>query len=193
MKRGVEMFGIPIYRKYRYWNQYRFIDMSFSVIPIYSPHGPASKAGYFVLSAFAHERGILIGCLLLDSVVMWSHDFPHYLKFENGFLLKFVLICLFWFQLKTSTCKFGNYWLHCLLAFLELKHSHLHIVSILNKQRKPRNILMRVCVLLFGSLSLVLFWQLTREWGVLWKACTCPHYDWNWNDKTSMLVYSYFN
>ena len=27
--------------------------------------GPASKARYFVLSAFAHERGILIGCLLV--------------------------------------------------------------------------------------------------------------------------------
>jgi hypothetical protein len=27
----------------------------------------------------------------------------------------------------------------------------------LNKQRKPRNILMRVCLLLFGLLSLVLF------------------------------------
>jgi hypothetical protein len=47
--------------------------------------------------------------------------------------------------------------LTALLAFLELKHSHLHIVSILNKQRKPRNILMRVCLLLFGLLSLVLF------------------------------------
>ncbi|CAB4001001.1 NACHT, LRR and PYD domains-containing 12-like isoform X1, partial [Paramuricea clavata] len=31
--------------------------------------GPASKARYFVLSAFAHERGILIGCLLLDSII----------------------------------------------------------------------------------------------------------------------------
>jgi hypothetical protein len=38
-----------------------------------------------------------------------------------------------------------------LLAFLELKDSHLHIVSILNKQGKPRNILMRVCLLLFGQ------------------------------------------
>ena len=47
--------------------------------------------------------------------------------------------------------------LTALLAFLELKHSHLHIVSILNKQRKHRNILMRVCSLLFGLLSLVLF------------------------------------
>jgi hypothetical protein len=28
---------------------------------------------------------------------------------------------------------------------------------------------MWVCLLLFGLLSLVLFWQLTREWGVLWK------------------------
>jgi hypothetical protein len=28
---------------------------------------------------------------------------------------------------------------------------------------------MRVCLLLFGLLSLVLFWQLTREWGMLWK------------------------
>jgi hypothetical protein len=30
-----------------------------------------------------------------------------------------------------STCKSGNYWPR-LLAFLELKHSHLHIVFILN-------------------------------------------------------------
>jgi hypothetical protein len=43
------------------------------------------------------------------------------------------------------------------------------MVSVLNKQRKPRNILLRVCLLIFGLLSLVLFWQLTREWGVLWK------------------------
>ena len=40
--------------------------------------------------------------------------------------------------------------LTALLAFLELKRSHLHIVSVLNKQRKPRNILMRVCLLIFG-------------------------------------------
>jgi hypothetical protein len=41
-----------------------------------------------------------------------------------------------------STCKFA------LLAFLELKRSHLHIVSVLNKQRiKPHNILMQVCLL----------------------------------------------
>jgi hypothetical protein len=37
-----------------------------------------------------------------------------------------------------------------LLAVLELKRSHLHIVYVLNKQRKPRNILMRVCLLIFG-------------------------------------------
>ena len=43
------------------------------------------------------------------------------------------------------------------LAFFELIRSHLHIVSIVNKQRKPCNILMRVCLLLFGLLSLVLF------------------------------------
>ena len=30
--------------------------------------GPSSKARYFVVSAFANERGILIGCLLLDSL-----------------------------------------------------------------------------------------------------------------------------
>jgi hypothetical protein len=30
---------------------------------------PASKARYFVFSAFAHGRGILIGCLLLDSII----------------------------------------------------------------------------------------------------------------------------
>jgi hypothetical protein len=40
--------------------------------------------------------------------------------------------------------------LTALLAFLELKRSHLHIVYVLNKQRKPRNILMRVCLLIFG-------------------------------------------
>jgi hypothetical protein len=37
------------------------------------------------------------------------------------------------------------------------------------KQKKTRNILMRVCLLPFGLLSLDLFWQLTREWCVLWK------------------------
>jgi hypothetical protein len=49
--------------------------------------------------------------------------------------------------------------LTALLAFFELKHSHLHIVSILNilKQKKTRNILMRVCLLPFGLLSLDLF------------------------------------
>jgi hypothetical protein len=49
--------------------------------------------------------------------------------------------------------------LTALIAFLELKHSrrHLHIVSILNEQRKPRNILMRVCLLLFGLLPLIFF------------------------------------
>ena len=31
--------------------------------------GPASKARYFVLSAFAHERSILIDCLLLDFII----------------------------------------------------------------------------------------------------------------------------
>jgi hypothetical protein len=31
--------------------------------------GPASNTRYFVLSAFAHERSILIGCLLLDSII----------------------------------------------------------------------------------------------------------------------------
>jgi hypothetical protein len=30
-------------------------------------------------------------------MLMWSHDIPHDLKFETGFLLKFVLICLFRF------------------------------------------------------------------------------------------------
>ena len=41
-----------------------------------SPHagpgknsGPARKTRYFVLSVFAHERSILIGCLLLDSII----------------------------------------------------------------------------------------------------------------------------
>jgi hypothetical protein len=31
--------------------------------------GPASKARFFVLSAFPHKRSILIGCLLLDSII----------------------------------------------------------------------------------------------------------------------------
>jgi hypothetical protein len=31
-------------------------------------------------------------------MLMWSHDFPHDLKFETGFLLKFSLICLFRFS-----------------------------------------------------------------------------------------------
>jgi hypothetical protein len=30
-------------------------------------------------------------------MLMWSHDFPHDLKYETDFLLKFVLICLFRF------------------------------------------------------------------------------------------------
>jgi hypothetical protein len=30
-------------------------------------------------------------------MLMWSHDFPHNLKFETGFLLKFILISLFRF------------------------------------------------------------------------------------------------
>ena len=33
--RKLGMFGIPIYRKYRYWNSYRYIGMTFLVIPIY--------------------------------------------------------------------------------------------------------------------------------------------------------------
>ena len=44
--------------------------------------GPASKARYFVLSAFAHERSILIGCLLLDSIIR-SVILSISLKFEN--------------------------------------------------------------------------------------------------------------
>jgi hypothetical protein len=56
-------------------------------------------------------------------------------------------------------------WFAC---FFGVKRNPLHNVPILNTSRKPRNILMRVC-LLFGSLSLVLFWQLTREWGVFWR------------------------
>jgi hypothetical protein len=48
--------------------------------------------------------------------------------------------------------------LTALLAFLELKHSHLYIVSILNiKAEKTPQHFMRVCLLLFGLLSLVLF------------------------------------
>ena len=31
--------------------------------------GPARKTVYFVLAAFAHERSILIGCLLLDTII----------------------------------------------------------------------------------------------------------------------------
>jgi hypothetical protein len=57
-----------------------------------------------------------------------------------------------------------------LIAFSELNAAICNIVSILNTQTpdETRNILMRVC-LLFGSPSLVLFLQLTREWSVLWK------------------------
>jgi hypothetical protein len=40
--------------------------------------------------------------------------------------------------------------LTALLTFWVSKRSHLHIVYVLNKQRKPRNILMRVCLLIFG-------------------------------------------
>jgi hypothetical protein len=51
--------------------------------------------------------------------------------------------------------------LTALLAFLELKLSHSHIVSVLNKQRKPRNILMVVYrVLLAGPLFFP--WACTR-------------------------------
>ena len=31
--------------------------------------GPARKTVYLVLAAFAHERSILIGCLLLDTII----------------------------------------------------------------------------------------------------------------------------
>jgi hypothetical protein len=41
--------------------------------------------------------------------------------------------------------------LTALLAFLELKRSLLHIVYVLNKQRKPRNILMQVCLKYLGD------------------------------------------
>jgi hypothetical protein len=90
-------------------------------------------------------------------MLMWSHDFPHDLKFETGFLLKFVLICLFRFYLKMSTLQIWQL-LTALLASVEIKHSHLHIVSILNiKAEKTPQHLMRVCLLLFGLQSLVLY------------------------------------
>jgi hypothetical protein len=55
-----------------------------------------------------------------------------------------------------------------LLFEAELNAAIYTLFLFLNTQRKTRNILMLVC-LLFRLLSLVLFWQLTREWGVLWK------------------------
>jgi hypothetical protein len=58
--------------------------------------------------------------------------------------------------------------LTALLAFLELKRSHAFYTLFLFwiSRENPQQ---RVCLLIFGSLSLVLFWLLTREWGVLWK------------------------
>jgi hypothetical protein len=52
------------------------------------------KFSYFPLpTRIAHTMATAKHTLLL----MWSHDFPHDLKFEADFLLKFVLICLFRF------------------------------------------------------------------------------------------------
>ena len=50
--------------------------------------------------------------------------------------------------------------LTALLAFLEFKRSHLHIVSVLNKQRKPRNIFnaslfVNIWVALIGSFFII--------------------------------------
>ena len=73
--------------------------------------------------------------------------------------------------------------LAALLAFLELKRSHLHIVYVLNKQRKPRNILMRVCLLIFGCCHWFFFDNLRAngacyERGVLQNTGSClqAHY-----------------
>jgi hypothetical protein len=60
---------------------------------------------------------------------MWSHDFPHNLKFETGFSVEIRP------NLPVPILAENEHlqiWLTALLAFLELKHSHLHIVSILN-------------------------------------------------------------
>ena len=44
------MLGIPIYRKYRYWNSYRYIGMTFLVIPIYRNFRYTEKLRYFGIS-----------------------------------------------------------------------------------------------------------------------------------------------
>jgi hypothetical protein len=53
--------------------------------------GPASKARYFVLYAFAHERGILMGSLLLDYIFVIHHKGSRYAqnsKIDHFFRLK---------------------------------------------------------------------------------------------------------
>ena len=84
---------------------------------------------------------------------MWSHDFPHDSSFETGFLLKFVLICLFRILLKMSTCKFGNYLnLAGLLAFSELNAAiyTLTIVAIYSEyaEKTPQHFNGSICLLL---------------------------------------------
>ena len=54
------MFGIPIYRKYRYWNSYRYIGMTFLVIPIYRNFRYTEKLRYFGISVLPKFIGIQV-------------------------------------------------------------------------------------------------------------------------------------
>jgi hypothetical protein len=89
---------------------------------------------------------------------MWSRDLPHDLKFETVFFVEIRPSLPVPILVENEHLQIWQL-LTALLAFLELKYSHSHIVSILNKRRKPRNILMRVCLLLFGLLSLIFFYN----------------------------------
>ena len=51
--------------------------------------GPARKTVYFVLAVFAHERSILIGCLLLDTII---REFSRWI--QAIYLLQRLVICL---------------------------------------------------------------------------------------------------
>ena len=51
--------------------------------------GPARKTVYFVLAAFAHERSILISCLLLDTTI---REFSGWI--QTIYLLQRLVICL---------------------------------------------------------------------------------------------------
>ena len=64
-------------------------------------------------------------------MLMWSHDFAHDLKFETGFFVEILPNLPVPVLLENEHLQIWQL-LTALLAFLELKHSHLHIVSILN-------------------------------------------------------------